>query len=220
MRCLEAAELWPLWMVGHGIRLGKPHMASMNEAFAHTTQDHNPLLEDWSGAFGVPPFARIEPGYFLPAFARAFAAHSREVAAIAAHQAAPTFANTIDALETAGAALTRVVQRLRSAGRCRTPTTRFSRSSASSRRSRPSTGTGFSWTRPCSAASIGSIARRERLGLTPEQARVLERYHCDVQARGRGARRRRRRRGLPLSTSGSPRSAPTFSQNVLADEQG
>ena len=82
-------------------------MDRMNNAPPDAIQD-NPLLADWSGAFSVPPFARIAPRHFMPAFARAFAGHSREVAAIATNNAPPTFANTIEALESAGEALTRV----------------------------------------------------------------------------------------------------------------
>ena len=69
----------------------------------------NPLFEEWGGRFGVPAFDRIKPEHFRPAFARAFAAHAAEVAAIAGNAATPTFANTIAALEVSGATLTRAV---------------------------------------------------------------------------------------------------------------
>src|SRR5215471_4252944 len=68
----------------------------------------NPLLAEPTAPFGVPPFAAITPEHFMPAFERAFAAHAAEVAAIAADPAAPTFANTIEALERSGDELTRV----------------------------------------------------------------------------------------------------------------
>src|SRR5947207_2169957 len=71
-------------------------------------QINNPLLAEWTGPFGVPPFERIVPEYFAPAFAHAFAAHEAEIAAIAGNPAEPTFANTIEAMELSGAALTRV----------------------------------------------------------------------------------------------------------------
>ena len=71
--------------------------------------DDNPLLAQWSGPFDVPAFDRIKPEHFRPAFARAFAAHAAEVAAIAGNAQAPTFANTIDALEASGEALARAV---------------------------------------------------------------------------------------------------------------
>src|SRR5262245_39355676 len=68
----------------------------------------NPLLVEWSGPFGVPPFDRVRPEHFQEAFARAFAAHEAEVAAIAAEGAEPSFANTIEALEKSGKALGQV----------------------------------------------------------------------------------------------------------------
>src|SRR5262245_37590879 len=83
-------------------------MTEKNQAFASDAASGNPLSGDWSGPFGVGPFDRVESQHFLPAFARAFAAHEAEVAAIAADAAEPTFANTIEALDKAGDALTRV----------------------------------------------------------------------------------------------------------------
>src|SRR5262249_153445 len=69
----------------------------------------NPLLEEGAGPFGVPAFDRIRPDHFREAFACAFAAHTAEVAAIAGNTAAPSFANTVAALEASGEALTRTV---------------------------------------------------------------------------------------------------------------
>jgi len=87
------------------------HMGRMTEqtqVSAHEADD-NPLLAQWGGPFGVPAFDRIKPEHFRPAFARAFAAHAAEVAAIAGNAQSPTFANTIDALEASGEALARAV---------------------------------------------------------------------------------------------------------------
>ena len=44
----------------------------------------NPFFADWTTPDGVPPFDRIKPEHFRPAYARAFAAHYAEIAAIAA----------------------------------------------------------------------------------------------------------------------------------------
>ncbi len=68
----------------------------------------NPLLEEWDTPFGVPPFDRIEDGHYLPAFRAAMAERAAEVDAIVANPEAPTFANTIEALERTGKTLTRV----------------------------------------------------------------------------------------------------------------
>src|SRR5260370_38104835 len=67
-----------------------------------------PLLSAWNAPFGVPPLDAIEPGHFQPAFARALAEHSAEIATIAADSAAPDFENTVAALERSGKLLARV----------------------------------------------------------------------------------------------------------------
>ena len=68
----------------------------------------NPLLAPWTTPFGVPPFDRIQEAHYLPALRAAIAMHAAEVAAIVADPAAPTFANTIAALDASGEALSRV----------------------------------------------------------------------------------------------------------------
>jgi peptidyl-dipeptidase Dcp len=69
----------------------------------------NPLLEEWTGAFGgVPPFDRIEVRHFEPALEAAMAENLAEVEAIASDPAPPTFDNTVAALERAGETLSRV----------------------------------------------------------------------------------------------------------------
>jgi peptidyl-dipeptidase Dcp len=69
----------------------------------------NPLLEKWSGPHGgVPPFARIKVEHFEPALAAGMDETRREIAAIADNPAAPTFDNTIAALEDSGRTFRRV----------------------------------------------------------------------------------------------------------------
>ena len=68
----------------------------------------NALMGEWTGAFGLPPFAEIRDEDFAPAFAAALAEARANVVAIAGQDEAPTFANTIEALELSEAALTRV----------------------------------------------------------------------------------------------------------------
>jgi peptidyl-dipeptidase Dcp len=68
----------------------------------------NPLLAPWRTPFETPPFADIRPEHFMPAFERAFADHAAEIAAIKADPAAPTFDNTVAALERAGKLLGKV----------------------------------------------------------------------------------------------------------------
>ena len=58
--------------------------------------------------FQAPDFTKIKESDYLPAFGQAMAIHRGEVDAIIANKAAPTFANTIVALETSGQMLGRV----------------------------------------------------------------------------------------------------------------
>jgi peptidyl-dipeptidase Dcp len=70
--------------------------------------DQNPFFETWTTPFGVPPFDRIRPAHFPPAFERGMTEEQAEIDAIARSSAPPTFANTIEALERSGRLLRRV----------------------------------------------------------------------------------------------------------------
>ncbi len=69
----------------------------------------NPLLSNWDTPFALAPFDKISDADFAPAFEEALAAHKDEVAAIAESAEAPTFANTIEAMEAAGEGLDKVL---------------------------------------------------------------------------------------------------------------
>jgi peptidyl-dipeptidase Dcp len=62
----------------------------------------NPLLVPSGLPFGAPAFDKIKDSDYAPAFDYAIAHERRQVDAIAANPASPTFANTIVALEKAG----------------------------------------------------------------------------------------------------------------------
>ena len=69
----------------------------------------NPLLSDWTSPFEMPPFADISDDDFMPAVEVGFAEARAAIAAICGNDDAPTFANTIEALEQADATLGRVL---------------------------------------------------------------------------------------------------------------
>ncbi len=69
----------------------------------------NPLLADWDTPFGIAPFAKISDEDFAPAMDAALKGHLREIEAIAENPDAPTFANTIEAMEGAGEPLDKVL---------------------------------------------------------------------------------------------------------------
>jgi peptidyl-dipeptidase Dcp len=69
----------------------------------------NPLLTEWTGPYdGIPPWDKVRPDLFPEAFRFAIDEQRREMLAIADNPAAPTFANTVEALEKAGERLDRV----------------------------------------------------------------------------------------------------------------
>ena len=68
----------------------------------------NPLLQPWKGPHGgVPPFDVATPALLAPALETGMAEHLAELEAIANNSEAPTFANTIAAMERSGRALDR-----------------------------------------------------------------------------------------------------------------
>ncbi len=68
----------------------------------------NPFLEEWDTPYGVPPFAVIENGHYMPAFKKGILEQRADIEAIAQNPDAPTFENTIVARQQAGELLTRV----------------------------------------------------------------------------------------------------------------
>src|SRR2546426_11338057 len=64
--------------------------------------DPNPLLAEWEGAYGgVPPFDKVQVALFKPALETAMAENLAEIDKIADNSTAPSFENTIVAMERA-----------------------------------------------------------------------------------------------------------------------
>ena len=69
----------------------------------------NPLLDHWDTPFQVPPFAKINTSDFAPALESAMQENLEKIDAIATNPAPPTFANTIEAMETTGELMHKVL---------------------------------------------------------------------------------------------------------------
>ncbi len=189
----------------------------MNDATTAATDVENPLLAEWSGPFGVPPFAKIEPEHFGPAFDRGFSAHEAEVGAIANNPAPPDFDNTIAALEDSGRPLARVgrVFSLLAGAHTNNALLALERDIAPKRARH--------WNKILmNAALFGRIdtlwQNRDRLGLDPEQTRVLERYYVNFIRSGGALDDAAKARFAAISERLASLGT-SFSQNVLADEQ-
>lgn len=69
----------------------------------------NPFSTEWDTPFGVPAFDKVKLEHYRPAFDEGIALHKKEIAAIIDDESAPTFRNTIEAMEFSGAMLDRVI---------------------------------------------------------------------------------------------------------------
>ena len=68
----------------------------------------NPLLTESKAPFGAPEFDKIKTEHYLPAFEEGIKEGKAEIDAIVANPDEPTFENTIEAMEHAGAKLNKV----------------------------------------------------------------------------------------------------------------
>ena len=176
----------------------------------------NPLLQPWNTPFGLPPFEQIRAEHFEPAFEEAMKQHRAEMDAIGANPQAPTFANTIAAMDRSGRLLDRVGELFHNLTSSETSPAL----QAVQRRMAPLLAAHHSAIHMHRALFERVDAlheRRGQLGLTPEQKRVLERFHFDFLRAGAklGAAEQTRyaqimERLAELTTR--------FGQNVLADE--
>ena len=69
----------------------------------------NPFRAEWETPYGVPPFAEIEDAHYMPATKQAILELRAEIDAIVDNPDAPTFENTVVALDTAGESLYKVL---------------------------------------------------------------------------------------------------------------
>jgi peptidyl-dipeptidase Dcp len=177
----------------------------------------NPFFETWTAPFAAPPFDKIRPEHFRPAYDRAISEHAAEIAAITDDAARPTFENTIMALEKSGRLLAKVEAVF---GNLASSHTNDAIQDIELEMA------------PVLAKHWNAIyldeklfrridalnERVESLALDAESRRVLERYHLDFVRAGAkleaGARARFAAIIEELATLGTE-----FGQNVLADEQ-
>ncbi len=182
-----------------------------------TTAAPNPLLGTWTTPFEAPPFAAIRPDHFAPAFEAALAAHSAEIDTIAADPAAPTFANTIDALELAGDVLDRVSGVFWNL----TGSNTNDALQALEREWSPKFAahyTGISTNAALFKRIDTLFANKDSMGLTSEQSRVLEKTYRGFVRSGAKLEGAARERYQALAQTRA-KLTTAFGQNVLADEK-
>ncbi len=75
---------------------------------AGCAKNDNPFFSKYENEYGAPPFDKIKTEHYIPAFKEGIKQHQAEIDAIAENKEAPTFANTIEALEFSGELLEKV----------------------------------------------------------------------------------------------------------------
>lgn len=68
----------------------------------------NPFFTEWNTPFGAPPFDKIKNEHYIPAFKKAIKDQEAEIKKIIDNSEAPTFENTIVALDYSGSLLRKV----------------------------------------------------------------------------------------------------------------
>jgi peptidyl-dipeptidase Dcp len=180
------------------------------------TQD-NPLLAPWTTPFGVPPFDLIRPEHFVPAFEQAMAEHLAEIAAIGANAEAPSFANTVEALERSGRVLERVGSvfgnLVSSLGG---PALEAIDTEMSPRLAQHGMRVALD---PALFRRIDALhARRQDMGLAEDQMRLLERMHLNLVRSGAALGDAEKTRMTEISERLAVLHT-AFGQNVLHDEK-
>jgi len=176
----------------------------------------NPLLSLWTTPFELPPFDQIKISHFKEAFAVALSENEEEVVEIAGNTAAPSFENTIEALERCGETLSKVAGVFYNLSGAHTdPELQAIEREMAPRLAEHSTKITMN------AALFTRIdhlyEKRDQLDLSAEQRRVLERYHSRfVRAGAKLEGEDRTRMGEVTKRLAS--LGTQFSQNILADE--
>jgi peptidyl-dipeptidase Dcp len=171
----------------------------------------------WTDSADLPPFETITAAEFRPAFAAALADARADIEEIAANLAQPDFANTIEALERAGAKLDRVARAFFTlAGAHTNPEIEAIQTEIAPELARYSADVGSD--QRLFARVDALMARRDSLGLTPEQDRLLWLTHRSFVRSGArlddSGRERMKEIGARLSELGV-----AFGQAVLAEER-
>ncbi len=85
-----------------------PFLLLLIFSFTYEDNSMNPFLDEYETPFQIPPFEAIKFSHYEPAFIQGMKEHLEEIDVIANNTEAPTFENTIEALERSGKTLDKV----------------------------------------------------------------------------------------------------------------
>ncbi len=186
--------------------------ATAAPAAALADQSTNPLLGEWTTPDGVPPYDRIRPEHYEPAFDAALVAARADYRRISDNAAVPTFANTIEAMEGAGRPLGRIASVFFNVA---------SAAATDEERVTPKL-TRLSNETFLDQKLFGRVDRmwkaRATLGLDPEQARLLEETH-EKFVRAGAALQPAARAQVAAINEALAELGVEFGQKLLADQK-
>jgi peptidyl-dipeptidase Dcp len=179
--------------------------------------DANPFFSPWTNAFGFPPFDLIKPEHFPAALDRGMEEGLAEFEAIAGSTEAPTFANTIETMESAGRLLNRVCSVF------------FNLNSSDTNEALEAIARDYSpklaqynakiSLNPALFARVSDLyAQRDTLGLETDQMRLLERSYLGFVRSGAALAEDVKTRMAAISERMATLTT-LFGQHVQADEQ-
>lgn len=150
---------------------------------AEKLPETNPFAQESTLPFNYPRFDQIKDEHYAPAFAAGMAEQLKEVDAIAANSAPPTFDNTLIALEKSGQLLGRVNRTFSNlTGTLTNDTLRALEKELSPKLAAQSDAIRLNGALFTRLEALHS--RREQLGLDAESKRLLERYYKDFVRAG------------------------------------
>jgi peptidyl-dipeptidase Dcp len=192
-----------------------PAHAQSADTGTAVTQNANPFASESPLPLHYPQFDKIKDSDFAPAFDQGMARHLEEIEAIAGNSAAPTFDNTIIAMEKSGRALNRAAAVF------------FNLASADTNDTREKLRADYA---PKFAAHQDAITlngklferiktlhdSRDSLGLDAQGVRLIERYYTDFVRAGANLSEAEKTRLKEINGKLASLGAK-FSQNVLAE---
>ncbi|MDN4615131.1 M3 family metallopeptidase [Leifsonia sp. F6_8S_P_1B] len=175
----------------------------------------NPFFSPSTLPYQLPPFADIRDEHYRPAFERGFAEQLAEVEAITANPEAPTFENTMIALERSGQTLQRVAEVF--FNKSSSDSTDFTNALEEEMAPRLAAHQDAIRLNPDLYRRIDDLyGRRDELGLDAESRYLIERYRTEFTLAGAGLsdddKARLREYNQRLSTL-----TTRFEKNLLAD---
>lgn len=175
----------------------------------------NPLLKEWSTPFQTPPFEQIKTEHYAPALRTAIAESEKVIEQIAHQTDAPTFDNTIVALEQCDRIVDRIVALLLNLNEC--ITTPEMQDIVIELMPEITRHNNRLWMDEVLFQRVKTLYdQRETLSLTAEQREVLTRYYQHFVDNGVNLENTQKKQFAQLSEELSLLTE-RFNQNTLAD---